>query len=165
MATLLEALIHAPEAFRETAPLNYKKFVAFLASHDELAPLIHIRPSLRLMERTGTVSAGGIVLGKRIYFEENLARLLDHHMSQDFLTQNKFGRGLMVSRNSLNAINLAVSAFHATRSMMPPPAAPMRSRSDSKRPAMAVACSFACMMAAIRRVSVGISVSTSSGSK
>lgn len=114
MAVMLEALIHAPEEFKRVAPINYKKFRAFLKSKPELAPLLKVRPSLVLDERTGTVSAGGIVLGKRIYFEENLARLLDNHMSRDLIMETRLGRGVMLSRNILNSINLGISAFHAT---------------------------------------------------
>jgi len=114
MATLLEALIHAPEEFRRVAPTNYGKFVAFLSARPELAPLVHIRPSLQVIEGTGTVHAGGVVLGGKYWAEENLARLLDNHMSRDFITETRLGRGIMDSRNTLNAINLGVSAFHAT---------------------------------------------------
>src|SRR5437867_1306581 len=66
---------------------------------------------------------------------------------------------------SVRRVTCAMSAFHAPRSIMPPPAKPIRSRSASRRPAMAPASSFARMTAAITRASVGISVSTSAGSK
>ena len=114
MAVMLEALIHAPEEFRRVAPLNYQKFVSFLSSKPELAPLVHIRPSLLYGEATGTVRAGGVVLGGEIWAEENLARLLDNHMSRDFISETTLGRGIMDSRNTLNSINLGLSAFHAT---------------------------------------------------
>jgi hypothetical protein len=114
MAVMLEAFIHAPEAFQKTAPTVYSKFVKFLSSRPELAPLLSIKPSLLVEEATGKVSAGGVVLGSRIYAEENLARILDNHMSRDFITQTRFGRAIMDSRNTLNAINLGASAFHAT---------------------------------------------------
>jgi Transglycosylase SLT domain len=114
MAVMLEALIHAPQAFKEVAPLNYQKFIKFLASHDELAPLVHIRPSLEIGVGGAKVHAGGVVLGGEYWAEENLARLLDNHMSRDFISETTIGRGIMDSRNSLNAINLGLSAFHAT---------------------------------------------------
>jgi hypothetical protein len=114
MAVMLEALIRTPEDFKLVAPLNYKKFTDFLKSHPELAPLVKIKPSLLYDQATGTVRAGGVVLGGEIWAEENLARLLDNHMSRDFITGSTLGRGLMDSRNTLNAINLGLSAFHAT---------------------------------------------------
>ena len=114
MAVMLEALIHAPEAFKQTAPHVYEKFVKFLASKDELRPILTIRPSLHIAEGHATVSAGGVVLGGEYWAEENYARLLDNHMSRDFISETAIGRGLMDSRNTLNSINLGVSAFHAT---------------------------------------------------
>ncbi len=118
MAVMLEALIHAPEEFQRVAPLNYRKFVGFLSSRPELAPLVHIKPSLLYGESTGKVSAGGVVLGGEIVAEENLARLLDNHMSKDWVTDNAWGRGFMGSRNFLNAVELGVSGFHATGTTM-----------------------------------------------
>jgi hypothetical protein len=114
MAVMLEALIHAPERFKEVAPKNYARLITFLSLHDELRPLVHIRPSLLYGEATGTVSAGGVVLGGEYWAEQNLARLLDNHMSRDWIRESKLGRGVMDSRNTLNAINLGLSAFHAT---------------------------------------------------
>src|SRR5215470_8221534 len=66
---------------------------------------------------------------------------------------------------SVSRATCSISAFQAARSITPPPACPIRSRSASSRPAIAVACSFARMMLAMTRVSVGMSVSTSPGSK
>src|SRR3989442_3190216 len=66
---------------------------------------------------------------------------------------------------SVSRATRSVSAFHAARSMTPPPASPIRSRSASSRPAIVVASSFARITPAISRVSVVISRSTSAGSK
>lgn len=114
MAVMLEALIHTPEEFKRVAPTVHTKLLTFLALHPALRPLVDLRPGLVYEPGTGTVSAGGVVLGGDYMAEENLARLLDNHMSRDLIAETTTGRALMDSRNTLNAINLGLSAFHAT---------------------------------------------------
>lgn len=114
MAVMLEALIHAPEAFRRVAPRNYAKFVDFLKSKPELAALAGIRPSLMYGEGEGSVRAGGIVTGGHYWADEGLARILDNHMSRDLINETRIGRSAMVSRNTLSAMQLGLSGFHAT---------------------------------------------------
>jgi hypothetical protein len=114
MAVMLEALIHAPERFKEVAPKTYEAFRVELALRPETRPLLSIRPSLTYGEGTGEVSAGGIVLGGRYWAQKDLARLLNNHMSRDLIMETKLGRGVMLSRNILNGIELGLSGFHAT---------------------------------------------------
>lgn len=117
MAVMLEALIHAPEKFKEVAPFTYRKFTTFLASKPELKGILDIKPSLLTGKGKATVSAGGAVLGGEWVFEENLARLLDNYMSRDPIGgQGIVGtgvRGAMATRNFINSMELGVSGFHA----------------------------------------------------
>jgi hypothetical protein len=114
MAVMLEAFVHAPGEFERVAPRTFKAFKDFLGSQPELEQILKLTPSLTFAEHESTVKAGGIVLGGEYWAQKDLARILDNHMSKDFISGNPWGKGLMDSRNTLNAINLGLSAFHAT---------------------------------------------------
>lgn len=114
MAVMLEALIHAPEKFKEIAPTVYQKFTSFIASHEELKPLLDVKPSLVLGVREDSVYAGGAVLGAEHYAQEDVARLINNFLSKDNLMDTALGKGIMNVKNTMNAFELGFSAFHMT---------------------------------------------------
>ena len=114
MAVMTQAFIHMPERFREVAPDLYERYVKFIASHKETAPLLTLKPSLVHGEATGEVHAGGPVLGGKYWGQKDLVRMLDNYMSGDDIRKNLIGRTLLNSRNRLNSMQLGFSAFHAT---------------------------------------------------
>lgn len=113
-AVMLEALIHAPELFEKTAPGAYKDFTDFLGKHEELKPLLDIKPSLVLGVREDTVYAGGAVLGAEHWAVKDVARLINNYLSRDHLMDTAIGKGIMNVKNSMNAFELGFSAFHLT---------------------------------------------------
>ncbi|MGH7935689.1 MAG: hypothetical protein ACREF8_01610, partial [Chthoniobacterales bacterium] len=48
MAVMLQAMVHAPDKFRSVAPNVFKWFQNFLTEHNELKPLLNVKPSLVL---------------------------------------------------------------------------------------------------------------------
>jgi hypothetical protein len=118
IAAMFQALVHAPERFKDTAPNSYKTLTTFLGTHAKLKPLLSIRPSLTFGEGTGQVSAGGQVIGGHYYMQKDLARLLNNWMSKDPIMDTKAGRGAMWSRNTITSFELGLSAFHASVMMV-----------------------------------------------
>jgi len=56
----------------------------------------------------------GMVNPGRYYVEENFGRLLNNMVAPDLIRQTAAGRGLLAVKNHLTAIELGLSAFHAT---------------------------------------------------
>lgn len=114
MAVMLEAYVHAPEKFKEVAPRTYEKFEAFLNSHAELRPITKIKPSLVMGVREDSVSAGGAVIRGEWYVQKDVARLINNFLSTDKLMDTAWGKGIMNTKNTMNALELGFSAFHLT---------------------------------------------------
>jgi len=53
MATMFEALLHAPDRFRQVAPKTFDRLRTFIAAHPELRPL---------MSADGSTGAASLVL-------------------------------------------------------------------------------------------------------
>ena len=113
MAVMFQAYMHAPERFKEVAPHVYERFVEFASLHPDVKPILDIKPSLTYAAMEGKVSAGGMVIGGRWAFQRDLTRILDNHLSEDWIRSSKLGRGAMMARNTLTAIELSLSGFHA----------------------------------------------------
>jgi hypothetical protein len=113
MAVLLQAFVSAKELMKETAPITYQKFVRFLNAHDELKPILSIRPSLAYREMENKVSTGGATIVGEYWMQKDLARLLDNWMGADDIRATLGGRTAMDVRNFLNGIQLGMSGFHA----------------------------------------------------
>lgn len=114
MAVILEALSYIPDRFKDIAPVTHGRVMEFFDQHPELQPLKDIKRGLVYGENTAEMHAGGAVLGGEWWVEENLARILDNHMSRDWVMESQGGRTAMASRNFLNAIQLGISGFHLT---------------------------------------------------
>lgn len=116
-AVMLEAYIHAPKKFKETAPMLYKAFTKFLGDHAELRTLLDVEPSLVLASGEAKVPVPGLqTLGHWIMPEE-VALLLNNHLSPGLWgSKNEFVRkGYEFVRqvsNTLNQVQLSASAFH-----------------------------------------------------
>ena len=52
------------------------------------------------------------------WVDEGAARLINNHLSKDYFRGNEFGKGLMWLKNNFTAIELGLSAFHATAETM-----------------------------------------------
>ena len=113
-AVMIEALAHVPDRFQREMPGLYRSLVKFIETHSDLAPLLKLRPSLTYTEATGEVSAGGLVIGGQYWAQKDLARVLNNHMSADWIQDSQLGRSVMGSRNFINAMELGASGFHAT---------------------------------------------------
>lgn len=114
MAVMLEAYVHAPEAFKEAAPRTFEKFTAFLALHDETRPILDIKPSLVMGTREDTIYAGGMILGGEYHVQQDVARMINNFLSPDHIMDTALGKGIMVVKNTMNAFELGFSAFHLT---------------------------------------------------
>ncbi len=51
IAAIFETYLHAPELFKQTAPILYQKFDEFLSSHPETKPIQEIKPSMVVQNR------------------------------------------------------------------------------------------------------------------
>lgn len=114
MANMIDAYIHAPELFKQTAPNVYKALSKFINSKPELRPLNDIKPSLIIGENQGTINAGGPIMGGHWWAEENFARLVNRHLSPDKFSHSITGRALQSQKALLNGFELSFSAFHPT---------------------------------------------------
>lgn len=111
MATMVEALVHAPDKFKKVAPQTWKFLQDFIADKPELEPLLNVKPSMKFGVRTSTVSAGGMVIHGRYYAPEGVAQPINRYVATglkgipvyDIL--RSFG-------NSLNQVQLGLSGFH-----------------------------------------------------
>ena len=112
IAVLLESYVQAPELFKEVAPTIYDKFTKFLGSHEELKPILALKPSLVLGSGESTVRAGGLVINGYYYAPADAAKIINNYLSPglrgNWLYDLYRGAG-----NALNQLNLAISGFHA----------------------------------------------------
>ncbi len=111
MATMVEALLHVPEKFRQVAPNTWDFLEKFIADRPELKPLLEAKPSLRYGQRTSEVSAGGIVIHGYYYAPAEAARVFNNYLSPGLQRFRTYNAVRMVG-NTLNQAQLGVSAFH-----------------------------------------------------
>jgi hypothetical protein len=111
MAAMLEALIHAPDKFKQAAPNTYRFFTDFLKSHEELKPILDIKPSLVLGTGEASVGTGGVTIRGRYYAPEGVANVLNNYLSPG-LERNAAYRLMRGAGNTLNQAQLGMSAFH-----------------------------------------------------
>ncbi|MES2214354.1 MAG: hypothetical protein V4465_03150, partial [Patescibacteria group bacterium] len=113
MAVMFEAYLHAPDMFKEVAPKTYQWFLGFMGSHSELRPILDLKPSLVLGSNQKTLE-GPMIKGGEYYAQKDAARLVNNHLSRDFIYETALGTGMMNIKNTLNTFQLGFSAFHLT---------------------------------------------------
>ena len=111
MATMVEALVHAPEKFRQVAPNTWDFLQRFIADRPELKPLLEAKPSLRYDTRTSEVSAGGMVIHGFYYAPREAANVFNSYLSPGLQRFKSYNAVRMVG-NTLNQAQLGLSAFH-----------------------------------------------------
>lgn len=111
MAVMFESYLHAPEVFKEVAPKTYQWFVGFMGSHYELRPILNLRPSLMLGGRE-LVLEGPMIKAGEYWAQKDVARLINNHLSKDWIYSTALGTGFMNVKNTMNAFQLGLSAFH-----------------------------------------------------
>jgi len=111
MAAMIQGYIHAPERFQATAPNTYRWLTDFLRGHEELKPLLSIKPSLVLAEGRATVSTGGITIRGRYWSPKEVANVLNRYLSPG-LQGNRLYDFYRGAANTLNQAQLGMSAFH-----------------------------------------------------
>lgn len=70
----------------------------------------------RLNDRLARVyfkADAGMVEAGEWYVEKSVAKLLNNHLSRDFVRESTLGRGLMSLKNATTAVELSISPFHA----------------------------------------------------
>lgn len=70
---------------------------------------------VRLNDKVSKVyypSKGGIVNAGEYFIEEGAARLLNNHLSRDYVRESKLGKGLLELKNAFTAAELGFSGFH-----------------------------------------------------
>lgn len=113
MAIMLGSLIHAPEEFKRLAPKSYKMFTDILKSDPKLAPLLDIKPSVKLHAVHGDeVYAGGMVIAGHFYSHPDRARIINNYLSPG-LRGNYAYDLYRTAGNTLIQARLSLSAFHA----------------------------------------------------
>jgi hypothetical protein len=116
-AVMLEALIHAPEEFKKTAPQLYKLFTSFLNENAELRPILDVRSSLVLGQSEAKIPIPGFTVLGHYYAPEPVAAILNNYLSPGLRNSQNLiiagGYNLMRSGgNILNQAQLALSLFH-----------------------------------------------------
>jgi GGDEF domain-containing protein/uncharacterized protein (UPF0147 family) len=111
MATMVEALIHAPEKFRQVAPNTWDFLQKFIGDYPALKPLIEAKPSLRYDTRTSPVSAGGMVIRGYYYAPADAAHVFGNYLSPGLQRFKAYNAVRMIG-NTLNQAQLGLSAFH-----------------------------------------------------
>jgi 2'-5' RNA ligase/Mlc titration factor MtfA (ptsG expression regulator) len=112
MAQVVEAYVHAPERMREVAPRVYKKFDAFLDSHDELRPMRDIKTSLALKRIEFEKAHGGMLIMGSFYGPAEAVKVLNNYLSPGLRETSGLFRGYLGAANVLNQCQLGWSAFH-----------------------------------------------------
>lgn len=112
MAVMLEAYIHAPNKFKESAPELFKRFDEFIKSKPELKPLSDIEPSLVLGTNKAEIYAGGNVIAGHWLTHPDAARIVDNYLSPG-LRGDYFYDIWRSAGNSLIQARLSLSAFHS----------------------------------------------------
>jgi hypothetical protein len=112
MATIVEALVQAPDKFREVAPNTWAFLQKLIANNPELKPLLEAKPSLVYGQRSDTVSAGGMVIRGYYYAPAEAARVLNNYLAPG-LRGNPLYDLMRGAGNTLNQAQLGFSAFHA----------------------------------------------------
>ena len=113
MAVMLEAMVHAPDKFRSVAPNVFKWFQNFLTEHNELKPLLDVKPSLVLGSGNVEHDLGGYVVHGHYYMPPDAARVLDNYLSPGLT--GKLRVAYDWSRtfgNAMNQAQLGLSGFH-----------------------------------------------------
>ena len=98
IANVIHALIHAPEKLRYTAPNVYSRLIDILLAHEELKPLMDIKPSLVLKGVTAQQEIPGMQVLGYWYAPEAAAGVLNRHLSPGLwrpgTIQEKVGRAV-----------------------------------------------------------------------
>lgn len=113
MAVMFQSYLHTPDMFKSVAPKAYNLFRTFLSMHPELKPILNIRPSL-LIGSSQQVLDGPLLQAGEYYAQQDVARLINNHLSKDYILDTALGRGAMAIKNTMNALELGFSAFHIT---------------------------------------------------
>jgi len=111
MATMVEALVQAPDKFRKVAPNTFAFLQNLIKQNPELKPLLEAKPSLVYGGRTSTVNVGGMVIHGRYYAPEEIATPINRYVSSGLKGVPIYDiiRGF---GNSLNQVQLGLSGFH-----------------------------------------------------
>jgi hypothetical protein len=93
------------EALKSDKMVKFVKFGSkapegFVPISDRMAKVYYPTPE-------GMVSAG------EWYIEEGAGRLLNNHLSRDYIRESEFGKGLMEVKNLYTQVELGLSGFHA----------------------------------------------------
>lgn len=122
-AVLLEALIHAPEVFRDTAPALFFRYKDLLASTPQLKRILSIKPSLVLGTGAEKLRAPGLAIMGKWYTPKEVGLILDRYLSPGLYGRSPYdptppgAKAYEVARvfgNMLNQAQLGLSFFHLT---------------------------------------------------
>ncbi len=112
IANLIQALIYAPEKLHQVAPTVAGRLKDFIRSHEELQPLLEIKPSLVLGEAAAEIPVGGLVIHGQYWAPEPAARVVNNYLSPGLREKSAIARGFIGAGNVLNQFQLGWSGFH-----------------------------------------------------
>jgi hypothetical protein len=113
MAVMLQAYVHAPDLFKETAPNTYKVFHDFLDSHEELHELRDVKPDLHYAQQNNMLHVNGLITTGYHAMPEEAARLINNYLSPGLQQKSAVFRGYRALSNTMNQFQLGWSGFHA----------------------------------------------------
>lgn len=122
-AVMLEALIHAPDVFKDVAPTVYERYTSYLAAHPEIAELLEVKPSLVLGSTDVQYPISGLRTIGRWMAPAPVALLLNNHLAPGLrnsklaLVRGAF-TGVRVASNAMIQAELVLSLFHVFNTTM-----------------------------------------------
>ncbi len=111
IANLVHAYVHAPELLDAIAPTAKARLDTLIDNNPELQQLRDIKPSLQVTSNEMTKNIG-MVHGGQYVAPHDVARVLDNAVLRG-LEGHAIFRGVRNVKNSINMLNLGISAFHA----------------------------------------------------
>jgi hypothetical protein len=118
MATLIQGYLHAPELTSELAPDAVAKLEEFFGRHEELKPLLDVKPSLVLGKRTQKLRLAGPVLAGQWAMPKEANQLVKNLEAPGLMGRagiaGKLYDAVRTFGNQLNMFQLGWSGFHWT---------------------------------------------------
>lgn len=111
IANLIHAMIHAPEMAEQLAPKSVQAIRDLVAKNPNLKPLLEIRSSLVLGERTQELAINGVVIKGHWWAPEPAALLLNNYLSPGLAGFKPYD-AFRYMGNFMNQMQLGISGYH-----------------------------------------------------
>lgn len=111
MANMIDAYVNTPDKFKEVAPTTYKMLQDFISQHSELQQLNEIENTLTRGMSSAEFKVPGLLIHGKWLMPQIGADIVNNYLSPG-LGNNPFYQLFRKSGNTLNSVQLGLSAFH-----------------------------------------------------